>query len=71
MRLSRDWKVWAFLGSAVVFVATEILAAVQRRGQTATARVRALPKPLRWAVGLAALGLGIWLGPHFALGWWG
>ena len=69
--MSTDWKVWAFLAATLVFVGTELLAVFNRRaGDTASERVWALPRPLRYTVAAMALVLGGWLGGHFAFGWW-
>jgi hypothetical protein len=71
VRLSRDWKLWTYLAAPLAFVVAELAAvASRRRGDTASERVWALPRPARWAVGLVSLGLGVWLSGHFAFGWW-
>lgn len=73
--MSSDWKVWVFIGStllfALTFVPAEFIALFNRKsGDTASERVWALPRPARYAIGGVSLVLGVWLGGHFAFGWW-
>ncbi len=69
--MSDDWTVWVFLSSTLLFVVTELIAVFNRRtSDTASERVWALPRPLRYTVAAVAVVLGGWLGGHFAFGWW-